>query len=112
MRVTSTRHCRLPRKYRSAHSLAPGVVLEQHLTVPGAPSSLLDALADSAPLLPLSVLRVRLPSRAPYGMSAKGVDMTIVAGLRERSMHFNAPQQRHGARRPFRTRLGDAPERR
>ncbi|BGP22467.1 hypothetical protein Rt10032_c07g3071 [Rhodotorula toruloides] len=41
-------------------SLAPVTVLEQQLTVPTAPKTLQDALADTADLLPVSVLRACL----------------------------------------------------
>ncbi|GAA5943938.1 hypothetical protein JCM1841_004236 [Sporobolomyces salmonicolor] len=57
-------------------SLAPRLVLDQQLTVPDAPSSLRDCLSDSAPLLPLSVLRACLNSAATSALfsSATALD--------------------------------------
>ncbi|GAA5990621.1 hypothetical protein JCM10908_003158 [Rhodotorula pacifica] len=69
----------------NARSLAPKVVLEQSLTVPGAPASLLGALADSAPLLPLSVLRAC-------------VNEACTSALLSSAMALDAPSEQDSAR--------------
>ncbi|GAA6001889.1 uncharacterized protein JCM10292_005959 [Rhodotorula paludigena] len=59
--------------------LAPALVLEQQLTVPSAPAGTLrDALADEAPLLPISVLRACVNEAATSALlsSAMAMDAT------------------------------------
>ncbi|GAA5867721.1 hypothetical protein JCM3774_003391 [Rhodotorula dairenensis] len=68
------------------NALAPRVVLEQHLTVPGAPAGNLSAaLADSAPLLPLSVLRAC-------------VNEACTSALLSSAMALDAPSEQDSAR--------------